>query len=271
MTMDIVVAGPLARSMEDIELAMRLLAAPERCMQTAWQLRLPPPRHTTLKDFRIGLLVESPLCPLDDVYGDVLQTAVDSLAAGGASIRQRSPDLDIAGSHDIFLNLLAAVMGAGSPPGTFAKWQEEATSLPEGDNSYLARHIRGAVQTHRDWVAMDVMRQMLRQQWAAFFEDFDVLICPAAPVTAFPHNHRYMYDRTICVNGKDRPYMDILSWAGLASVAGLPATVIPAGRTSEGLPAGMQIIGPWLEDYTSIQAAKLFEQVLGGFSPPPDL
>jgi len=73
------------------------------------------------------------------------------------------------------------------------------------------------------------------------------------------------------VNGEERPYMDILSWAGLAGVAGLPATVIPAGVTADGLPAGMQIIGPWLEDYTPIQAAKRFEQVLGGFSPPPNL
>ena len=55
MTMDIVVGGPLARSMADIELAMGLLSTPERWLQTAWQLHLPPPRHRELKDFRAGL------------------------------------------------------------------------------------------------------------------------------------------------------------------------------------------------------------------------
>jgi len=271
LSMDIVVAGPLARSVEDIELSMKLLAAPERYQRTAWKLCLPPPRHVKLGDFRIGLLLNSPICPLDSGYGDVLQGAVDTLAKAGAGIRERHPAIDIAGSHDIFLSLLAAVMGAGTPPGTFGKWQETAASLPPEDNGYLARHLRGATQTHRDWVAMDGMRQLLRQQWADFFTDFDILLCPVAPVPAIPHDHSYMYDRTILVNGEECPYMDILSWAGLAGVAGLPATVIPAGRTPEGLPVGMQIIGPWLEDYTPIQAARLFEQVLEGFTPPPGI
>jgi amidase len=160
-------------------------------------------------------------------------------------------------------------MGAGSPPKTFAKWQQAAAALPAEDNSYLARHLRGAVQTHRDWVAMDVMRQMLRQQWADYFAEVDILICPVAPASAIPHDHGYMYDRVIHIDGEERPYMDILSWAGLAGVAGLPATVIPAGCTADGLPVGMQIIGPWLEDFTPIQAARLFEEVLGGYAPPP--
>jgi len=181
----------------------------------------------------------------------------------------RRPGVDFAGSLDTFLNLLSAVMGSGTPSGQFAKWCETARLLPEDDASYLARHLRGATQLHYHWIRHDVVRHIVRQQWADFFREFDLLLCPGAPVTAISHDHHYFYDRTIQINGEERPYPECMAWAGLVGVAGLPATVAPVGMSPEGLPVGIQIVGPYLEDKTPIHLAYLMKDIVGGFTPPP--
>lgn len=266
---DIMVVGPLARNIDDIALGMDLLVAPEKSERRAWKIELPAPRKQSLKDLKIGVWLDDPACPVDRRVGDRLQDAVDALARQGADISEKRPEIDFAFSHDVFLSLLAAVMGAGTPDKYFKKWVGEARDLAADDQSYMARHIRGAIQRHKSWVERDAFRQIIRQKWADYFSEFDVLLCPPASTPAFPHDHRFLYDRTIVVNGTERPYMDIIGWAGLAGVSGLPATIAPAGRTPEGLPVGIQIIGPYLEDRTTIHSAKLLAEVIGGFTPPP--
>jgi amidase len=266
---DIMVVGPLGRSIADIELSMDLLVQPKPAHRKAWSIKLPPPRKNSLQDYKIALWADDPACRVDPAVGDALQTAVDTLCEHGVHIETAKPDIDFAESHRIYLGLLGAVMGAGTPDKVFHKWLEQARTLSSDDEGYLARHLRGATQYHRDWVRMDLDRQKLRQKWADFFAVYDALICPPCPVAAFAHDHRYLYDRRLLINNEDRPYMDAVAWAGLAGVANLPATVLPVGRTPEGLPVGMQLVGPYLEDWTPIHAARLMSVILGGYEPPP--
>ncbi|MFO7929990.1 MAG: amidase [Thermodesulfobacteriota bacterium] len=265
---DIMVVGPLARSIDDILLAMDLLVSPEPAERRAWRIQLPEPRGNTLKDLKIGLWTDDPVCPVDSSVGDIIQAAVDRLSAKGANIEDKKPEVDFAESHDCFLSLLAAVMGSGTPDKYFNKWIEDVKTLSANDQSYLARHLRGATQLHRDWAFRNAKRQLIRQKWADFFREFDLLICPVACLPAVEHDHQYLYDRMINVNGSQREYMDLMGWAGLTGVACLPSTAVPTGFTKDGLPVGMQIVGPYLEDRTTIQAAKLFSEILGGFTPP---
>jgi amidase len=62
--------------------------------------------------------------------------------------------------------------------------------------------------------------------------------------------------------------MDQLFWLSFSSMTGLPSTVAPVGYTDKGLPVGIQILGPFLEDSTPIHVAELMEEVLGGYTPP---
>jgi amidase len=89
------------------------------------------------------------------------------------------------------------------------------------------------------------------------------------PTPAFPHDHsENAATRTLQVDAKTMVYQDMLLWPGLATLPGLPATSIPAGFSSGGLPVGVQIIGPWLEDRTPLKLAALIERALGGFVAP---
>ena len=93
---------------------------------------------------------------------------------------------------------------------------------------------------------------------------------------AFPHDHSgtgpghiAQYSRTLVVDGQPIPYLNGLQWPGLVTVANLPATAIPTGRLIEGLPMGLQVVGPYLQDRTSLRFAQLAEQALGGYVPAP--
>ena len=91
----------------------------------------------------------------------------------------------------------------------------------------------------------------------------------AAATPAFRHDPSTPQEaRKIAVAGKEFPYLHQLVWAELATTCGLPATVIPIGVT-DGLPIGVQIIGPGFEDRTPLAFARAIEREFGGFAPPP--
>jgi amidase len=141
--------------------------------------------------------------------------------------------------------------------------------LAPGDSNEMAWFLRSVGLRHRDWLLLHEEREGQRALWADFFRRFDVLLCPAAPVAALRHDHgEPMILRKLEVNGAERPYTDLFAWPGLVGVAHLPASVAPIGRTRGGLPVGIQIVAPYLEDHTSIAFAAQLEALLGGFEPP---
>ena len=91
------------------------------------------------------------------------------------------------------------------------------------------------------------------------------------PTLAFAHDHSSPIEsRRIRVDGKSYPYLDAQPiWAEIATTPALPATVAPIDRSDSGLPIGVQIVGPYLEDRTTIAFAELLEREFGGFTPPP--
>jgi amidase len=269
---DIAVAGPIARSAKDLDLVMDLITAPKGPHSLAWKIQLPPPRKKELKDYKIGLWLEDPAFPTDINVLDCLQNAVDTLVKAGARIEENRPDIDFVRSHEIYHQLLSATTGAGLPPELFGRMLDGAKNLSEEDRGELAVSIRGTTMLHRNWLFSDYARTMMRETWADFFKEFDILLCPAVSVTAFPHDHTEdFFARKLVVNGEDRPYFATsVAWAGLTGMAYLPSTIAPVGPAQNGLPVGMQIVAPYLEDRTSIHFAGLIEDTVGGFSPPPD-
>jgi len=270
---DLGVLGPLARTPEDLDLALAVLAAPRPEDAVAWRIELPPPRHERLAGFRVAAWLADPAGPpiAAEVAG-LLEAAVQRIAAAGARVDVAArPGFDVADSHRLYLRLLYGVLGGGFPDPVLRGLEAALPTLAADDSSAFAQLVRGSVGSHRTWLRDDEARWRIRRSWAEWFRDFDVLLCPIMPIAAFPHDHSPFEGRTIEVDGTRIPYIELLFWAGHAVLGGLPATVVPVGRTRSGLPVGMQVMAPWLEDRTAIRFAKQLEDILGGFVPPPGL
>jgi amidase len=128
---------------------------------------------------------------------------------------------------------------------------------------------RGTIMRHRDWIAVNERRELIRRRWSAWFADHDALLCPVTPVAAQPMSDESLFSRTITVDGASRPANDLVLWPGLAGVACLPSTVVPVGRTASGLPVGVQVVGPYLGDRTSLKIAQRLGDLTGGYEAPP--
>ena len=129
--------------------------------------------------------------------------------------------------------------------------------------------LRGATISHPEWIRQSRIRGGLRARWQMLFQEVDVVLCPPMPTTAFPHDHSPQFARKLDIDGTKVPYNDQSVWAGLATLNGLPATTMPIGHAGSGLPIGVQIIGGFLDDRTTIAFAGLVEREFGGFTPPP--
>ena len=261
---DLAVAGPMARTVDDLELGLDVLAGPDRWNAPAWRLELPPPRANALGDLRIAAWIDDPACPVDAETRRVLESAVTSLHAVGATVdTEARPGFALGKATNVFLNLLFAALSGGQDR---AKIEHMAADTREGPMGLV---YRGTAARHRDWLSNHERRLQLRATWESFFQDYDAILMPVHPRPAIRHDHSEpQMDRTIDVDGVERPYLDLFTWIAPAGLAYLPATVVPAGMSHSGLPIGIQVVGPHLEDRTTLHVARYMEQVVGPLPHP---
>jgi len=267
---DLSVAGPLTRSVDDLGLLLDILAGPDQQQRVAWRLQLPKSRHEKLQDFRVALWLGESECPIDASVGSALESAANALRRAGVQVDEK-PTLPfkLADAYRTYLRLLWPLLFAGMPDDTFDQHAARATTFAAADQSLTASFHRQATARHRDWLRANEARARYRAAMAEFFKHYDVLLMPVTPTAAFPHDHSpNMLERVITVNGQPRPYFDNFFWISLATLCYLPATVTPIGQ-SQSLPVGLQIVGPYLEDRTTIKFAALMEKIVGGFKAPP--
>ena len=268
---DISVVGPMARSAEDLDLGLSIMAGPDDIDGAGWRLELPPPRHSTAAGFKVAVMLDDACAEVDSAVQERITAVAEYLAKAGAKVSFTArPAIDTAEANRVYIALLRGATSGRQTDEMLEANQKLARELALDDDNYLARMTRANVMPHRDWLRYNNTRHHMRLAWAEFFRDWDVLICPAAASAAFPHDHAgERHERMITVNGKRVPTTDQLFWAGYSGLAYLPSTVAPAGFTREGLPVGVQIIGPQYGDRTTIGLARLLERDFQAFTPPP--
>ncbi len=259
---DFVVAGPMARTAADLSLALGILAGPDEMWDgKGYRLSLPPARQDQIRNFRVLIINTHPLCSTAIAITNAIDHLSERLAQLGVKVSCETHRLpNLAEIARTYVTLFAA----------FLQFETAEKMLPTDDMSLRACFLRGCRLSYRDWLMKMRVRGALRQQWRNLFKEFDVVICPVTPTPAFPHDHSAPENRTIEVDGLLFPYSDQYAWISIATLFGLPATVVPIGHTEKGLPIGIQVIGDYLEDHTTLQFAALLEREFGGFSIPPD-
>ncbi|WP_119272681.1 amidase [Taklimakanibacter deserti] len=268
---DISVAGPMARSARDLTAMLKLLAGPDALEARATTLRLPPAPEASFKAFRVAVMLSDPVSEVDQPVQDLLGQLVRFLSKRVKKLSTDArPAFTTVEAMDVYVKLLRAATSRRQSDADFALNLKRVSELRPADESYFARMTRANVLPHRSWLMANERRHQMRLLWDRFFDDWDVMICPAAASAAFPHDQEgERHDRTILVNGRQVPTTDQLFWAGYSGGFYLPSTVAPIGLTAQGLPAGVQIITRQFADLTSLRFAELLERDYYSFVPPP--
>lgn len=270
--LDVGVVGPIARSAEDLELALGVLAGADTARAIGWRLELPPPRAGALGEYRVAASLDDPYCPIGAEVQAVQRVAVDALVSAGVSIDESARPPSLEEGHDVAQRLIQGGMSHAIPRDEFDRLRAVAASRPSDDDAPASRWARNITQLARELNLVIEQRAHLAMAWAEFFHRYDVLLCPVMLTPAFVHDQSPDVDaRTIDVDGAPRPYSDQFAWLQAIGVVQLPVVTAPIGRTPAGLPVGIQVVAPYLEDRTAIDFARRMAEVVGGYVAPPGI
>ncbi|MGC0400324.1 amidase [Streptomyces sp. SAI-126] len=257
---DMVTPGPLARHPRDLDLLLDALTTPSPAENTPWSVTLPTAQRQ-FGQLRVALWADDVSCPVDRDTADAVAALEWTLASAGASVHRTPGPVGFAESLRLFEQLLHATTTAATDDAVGAAELAAARDLHTDDASPRAAILRHRTQTHRAWLRANEERLRLQQAWHRFFADgqYDVLITPAAPTAAIPAG-----SRSLMVDGVERSFFDQTGWANLTSHVGLPSLVMPTTRGADGLPIGVQLVGPAYADRTLLVVAEQLAPLLGG-------
>ena len=211
---DINVFGPIARSAEDLDLLLSVLAGPEPERAVAWRLELPPAEEHSLGDLDVGVWFdEEAAVDRLGVRDDARAPPPTAWPTPGCGCTIDHPDGRVRGAERALRDDDRRRHGADAAPrGPTSTTRPLA--LSSGSAARCSATTCGSV-------------------WHRWFEHHDLLLCPVMATPAFPHDHTgTIMDRTVEVDGTTRGHIELISWLGFIGVLGLPSVVVPIGRTA---------------------------------------
>jgi amidase len=278
----LVVAGPMARSADDLGLLFDILLGPAPAMQPGWTQRLPQSSHTRIDQYRVLIWTDDPDCPIDTRMAEVYRQLGQSLKAAGVQVAVGSPlGMGLKDIYPLYFAQMGSVMGAWLRPderrakGMVAPFGKATSPLMRGLGKLMSlphsadRLVEGLTGGLGGWFSLVEEGNRLAEAFRTVFDRYDVVLMPPTYTPAFAHDHGYAAMRQIRVDGRRRHYSDLLMWIAPATLMGLPVTNAPVGRTVGGLPVGVQIMGGPYQDRVTLHFAKLLADVMGGFVKPP--
>ncbi|MBE9913484.1 amidase [Paenibacillus donghaensis] len=271
---DLSAAGPLARCAADLRLMMKVLYKP-------W-LEVP-----VEPDFSSNTLMNKNKIKVLTWFGDTaheVDASIKRRYEDFVSELSQKPEIEVHDQlpEDIRLDELfelAIQLSARLVGTSFNARQRMVASLaslglrmskaftsafPEGLDRYYAAMNDGSAEHRRT----DQLRQEYHRKFEALFQEYDVLLMPVSPVLAIPHMQQAVHRRSLNVNGRAVGYNEHLIWNVLATVLGLPSTVMPLQYQDGELPCGIQVVSGQFQDDKTIDFAELCEEITGGFVPP---
>ena len=245
------ISGPMARNVDDLALLLSVLAGPDPRVPLALGdpgATFAPPVMGSLPGLRVAVSTDlGGLIEVDAEVAAVVEATAASLAAAGARVVAAQPDLAL--GEDTFRTLRAWTFQAG--------FRDLLAEHPDEFKPSLADNIRageglGGADVARAYQQLTALGETAR----VFFESYDVLLLPTSQVPPFPADQEYPAD----INGQPMAtYLDWMRSAYLVTVTGCPAISVPAGRTSDGLPVGVQLVATHGADRRLLEVAAAVE------------
>ncbi len=263
--------GPLARSLDDLELALDVVAGPVPEEACGWHLTLDEgPALGDISALRVATVFHegTDVLPLASDQRIELEGYAARLAGAGARVEAITLPVPLAEGLHSWQEMVLPIVGLGLSEDDFASFAELDT-VPGDDPMLVAG--RALAGRYRTWARANGRRQRDRAAWADCFGQFDVVLAPVMPTAAFPHDvERPMVERFLDVDGTAVSHLMAMAWCGAIGSVLLPVVTLPVGLTPEGLPVGTQVVGPYLGDRRLLRLARLLDAAAGpGFTPPP--
>lgn len=254
--------GPMARSVSDLHLLFDVLAGSE----TSAPGTGPPQTRfsdgpSVMHGWRVACYTDDGVSPVTEETQSAVETAARALADAGLVVEDtRPPGIEL--GHDLWLKLFsrASVVqlrdvyaGHEEKGGEFVRWRlktADDTPAPSLD----------------DYIDSWLERDRTRARLVDWMENTPLILAPVGATPAYQHG-----THKVTVGGRTLNTFRAFSYSQTFNVFDLPAAVVPAGRSAEGLPIGVQIIGRPFAEETVLVAAAIIEEALGGWQAPPAL
>jgi len=260
---DFGVYGPMARNSDDLKLLWSVLRG------------TPEQSRRGVEGARVAVWDAEPGWPLAREVREGVTRAADALAEAGADVEHAKPAIDGEEMMDFYNTLLTPIIALGMPEEMMAAFEamrtgDKALVAGGGEGAGAARFRLRASAPFREMAAAMAKRQAAKDRLAAFFRDYDAILMPIDMTPPFAHLQEGTFaDRVLTVDGAAVPYSGLLNWISLATALHAPALAVRAGRTAQGLPVGVQVVGRWHGEDRLFDFAAAIEEQLGGFAPPP--
>ncbi len=229
----------MARNVEDLQLLFRVLAS-----------QPPVQEKVKLTGVSVAWFTDDSIAPVSTETADAVQSAVESLSKAGLPTKQSRPP-GVERGNELWLRLFSRTTvvvlrsvyaGREQEGGDFVRWRlATADDVP-------APSLDEFIQS---WAERDELRQAL----LSWMQDTPLIVSPVGATAAVPHD-----TLKVEAGGKTIGMFRAFSYAQAFTVFDLPVAVVPAGRTKEGLPIGVQIAGRPFEEETVLAAARIVEE-----------
>ena len=252
--------GPMARHVKDLGLLFDVLANPADVAMTAdGGLDI-----QKLHGLRVAWYTEDRVIPVADEIQKAVQRAAGALASAGLEAFEALPPGVLKASQlwiDLFSRAANSEIAA-----LYRHHEDEAGPLVSRllrDASDEPSEFEDRIDNAERLASAVVERERLREALLRWMKTTPLILAPVGATAAFEHGrHR------VEVNGTYLNVFRAFSYSQAFNVFGFPSVVVPAGKTSSGLPISVQVIGRPNEEFTALAAASIIEEALGGWQKP---
>jgi amidase len=253
------VVGPMARTIADVTRLFEVMAGPDLQDPASAPVPLRKWSDGEVRKLRVAYFEDDGVTPVTPETAAAVRTAAEALRQQGFQVEPwRPPNLERV--WQLWWNLFGRAVQTAFEP-TVRGRETELSPMYRAWREGVARQ---SALDGQEWMNTLIGRDALRGKLLEQMEKFPILLCPACAIPAFRHGEREWE-----VQGRKVEYLKAMSYSQWFNLLGNPGAVVPLGKSPEGLPIGVQIVGrPWEDEAVLAVAAKI-EQVTGGFRPPP--
>lgn len=247
--------GPMARRVEDLIEAMRVLTGPDGIDPTVPDVPYRDPLQVNLNQLRVAVFTDNGFAAADGEVSNVVGDAAAALASVVCSVEESRPAC-LASAYDLEMKLIGPDGGDGLRAYLQELGSRRVHPLLTAWLDKLEPYRTDLAGLARYWAELDAYRAEMTR----FLRRFDVILCPAYIHAALPHGESVRDDNF-------RGFSQTMAF----NVAGWPAAVVRCGESKTGLPIAVQVAaGPWREDIV-LRVALWLEEAFGGWKPSPQL